>query len=61
MNDEWLCDAYVEHRVKEMYKAYLSILEQGLRDELPFYKENITNVLSDLLKTKPEQEQVIIR
>ncbi len=34
------------------------ILEQGLRDDLGFYKEHLTRTLGELLKSKPEQETV---
>ena len=54
LRDDQLSDAYVEHRVKELYRAYLNILEGGLKDELQFYKDSVTVVLGDLLKAKPE-------
>ena len=33
-------------------------LEDGLKDDLMFFKENILNILGDLLEKKPEQESV---
>ncbi len=34
------------------------VLESALKDELDFFKENVTVILGDLLKAKPEQEEV---
>ena len=57
-NDDQLCEFFFEHRLKELYQVYLQVLEAGLKDELDFFKENVTVILGDLLKAKPEQEEV---
>jgi len=56
--DDELVEAYKEHRMKELYQAYIKIIESGLRDDLGFFKENLTRTLGDLLKSRPEQESV---
>jgi hypothetical protein len=43
-----------------LYQAYLKILENGLHDDLDYYKENSITILGELLKSKPEQEEVIL-
>jgi len=58
--DDELIQFYFEHRMKELYSAYIRILESGLKDDLEFFKDSCTRILGELLKSKPEQESEIL-
>ncbi len=49
---------YKEHRVKELYYAFVEILEKGSRDTLLHFRKFMMRVQMDLLVAKPEREEV---
>ncbi len=52
--------AYYEHRLKELYQEYISVLKGLASDDLEFYRKFALNALQSCLEKKPEQEELIL-
>ena len=55
-----LIEAFIEHRLRDLYLVFIQIIEKGLADDLDFAKENYVTILGELIKSKPEQEEYIL-
>lgn len=52
--------ALYESELKTVYREFLHILEESGKDTLPFFKERIVKVISELLIAKPENEKLLL-
>jgi ribosome biogenesis protein MAK21 len=59
-DQQLILQAYYEHRLKELYSEYLSVLKGLASDDLEFYRKFALNYLQGLLEKKPEQEEMIL-
>lgn len=59
-DQQLILQAYYEHRLKELYSEYLSVLKGLASDDLEFYRKFALNNLQGLLEKKPEQEEMIL-
>ena len=55
-----ILSAFYEHRLKELYSEYISVLKGLASDDLEFYRKFALNALQGCLEKKPEQEELIL-
>lgn len=55
-----ILNAYYEHRLKELYSEYISVLKALAQDDLEFYRKFALNALQGCIEKKPEQEELIL-